>query len=264
MVFAAQASLVFRDKGGNMSIENYTSSSFDVKDGEYAFVVSGKAVKGVWQTKGLVITTAKIEGTAIRGAKGLDLKQATMSGNVHVVVTQPSTVKGSNTNQTVRLTSNSATYTSSNSNLVLLGEVRIKNTDKADARSMILTGSSATVTLNLNAKSEADRVSYATVKGLVEFDLKGQRKETNSETKKVSVLPVYIKGHANLLTYSASERTLVLTGNVELDGSDPIFGSQIRGVDKAVVKLDAKWNVTHVDLTGNPGKTTINREEEED
>jgi lipopolysaccharide export system protein LptA len=208
----------------------------------------------------MVITTKKMTGVAVSGPnKTLELKTAHMSGIVHVVVTQPSSTKEPGKTQTVDLTSESANYTAADSTLDLLGNVTIENLDPADGRTMNLTGSSATVVVNLTAKKEADLVSKLTIKGLVEFKLNAKQKTTDPKTKTVSSEIIFIQGHANLLTYSSHDRTLVLIGNVEMVGSDPVFGSKMEGVDKAVITLDEDWNVTHVELTGNQASSTIQR-----
>ena len=241
LVGAARAQTInFSDKAGKMTLTHISSWSTRLNPGNILhFKALGSKLHGEWETLGLKVDAGGIEGDAKRvGAVGnnssLELQNATLTGGVHLVVNQ----KG----QLVTMDCASAVIKSDGSvmNVTLEGGVTIDRDVPATGEKLHATGSRGTAQVTM-----ANGLGKATLAGPVTIDM--NRKSTQAAT-------VHVNAKARKLDINrmADPSTIVLTGDVTIQGNDPAIAGDIRA-SRAVILVDAKGNVIGIDADGDPG-----------
>lgn len=249
-ILASLQGIVFRDKAGNMSLENMKSwKGTKVDDNTMSFVGAGNPLRGQWKDQGLSLQQAiRIEGTAVR-AKGnvFRLEQASMSGSVIAVLRQ----QGSGGERTTTLKAESIVYTAEPSKAVITGGVDLKIHSPGISQTFNITGSSAVLDLVPLGEKASFPLSSGTIQGPVRFRLDGERKAAKGTST-----AVVVTGNAAKLTYDDASLTMTLTGGVHLEGDDAVIGGTV-DASKAVIRLNDKHEVIEVSFEGSPGKSTL-------
>lgn len=237
---ACAQTINFSDKAGKMTLTRITSWSTRLNPGNILhFKALGHKLHGEWANLGLKVDADSIEGDAKRvGAVGtgssLELQNATLTGGVHLVVDQ----KG----QVVTMDCASAVIKSDGTvmNVTLEGGVIIDREAPATGEKLHATGShgSAQVTM-------ANGLGKATLFGPVTIDM--NRKSTQATTTHVNA-----KAKKLDINRTADPSTIILTGDVVIQGNDPVIAGDIRA-SRAVILVDAKGNVIGIDADGDPG-----------
>lgn len=234
-----------------MSVTGWTSwRATKVGAAQIEFVAKGKLITAEWRKQGLKATCTAIEGSARQeGASGYALNVATLSGGVKATV-----ATFGNVTRTSRLSSESMTLRTSESKATLNGGVDFST--ETPERFMRVTGTGAQFILYTLGQKNEFPVRSGTVSGPVSLAMRSTEPGSDGKPQ-----PVTAKGRADRLIFDDEARTVTLIGRVTLEGSGAAFAGDVRNASKVVLKLDDKRDVIEVEASGEPGETTISREQ---
>lgn len=244
----------FVDKEGNMSLENVGPWQLRFPSrstaGFRAAGFKGGKLTGKWKGQGLTIVTTNLTGSAAVSGSSLTLKSATMEGGFTLTSTQGESV--------TTINGTSADYDAAKNEVETKSAVTINQKDNTRGTTMVAKGAGAKVNLNQMENGPLKGVSELTLAGPVTMTITGQREDEDPKTKKPRKLPFRLDAKGNKLVYTASNREITLTGNVVVNGDDPVFGGDIRA-NRAVFVLTAAGEVESIDLDG-PGETEFRKQ----
>lgn len=239
----------FKDKAGNMSLANVGPWQLRFPDRTTAsFKASGfkgGKLTGTWKSQGIQIVSVGLSGKAKVNGNQLTLESATMTGGYTMTSTKGESVS--------TVSGPSAEYNAVEESVETVNPVHIVTSNAKTGSTMDAKGSSAKVFLSKDQKGPLEGVSSATMQGPIIMVLTGTREEKDEKTGKVKTMPFRVDAKGSKMTYSAQARTITLTGNVVVNGDDPVFGGDIRA-NKAVITLTEKGEVESIDMDG-PGET---------
>lgn len=238
----------FADKAGNMEIVGIKNLKLMPK--ENAFRASG-TLRGTWKSQGLTLEAKTIEGKLKVEGNSRTLLKGTLGGGVEVTAVRNSSNPASNQKQTVNIKSTTATYDGNGQIVQADGGIDMHSSDPGAEQELDASGSSGTVNLT-EMGSKAGVVSSAVLKGPVKMKMRGKAETT--ENGKTTRAPFFIDGRGDRMEYSSTARTIVLTGNVHIDGDHPSIMGSIDAI-KAIITLSATGDVESLEFEGEPGRT---------
>lgn len=253
------------DKAGNMALREVRSHSFeDHGDGTVTFTVQGSPVLGLWKPQRLQAKAATMTVLAAKGAKGaLDLVQADATGqSAEFTIERDSDGEDKKGVQTMRLVSPHLRYLVAQERVTLDAPVKADGNDPGAKRTWNLTGQAGVATLYPAEPKRADSfpLRAMTLEGPVRFNLNSVRKVKRTKDGVTTEVeePARYQGKANRLVFDDAAKTITLSGNVTLETDEyELAGGD--GAERAILKLDAKRNVVGVEMTGEPGLSTIKK-----
>jgi len=256
---ATQSQVKFGDRKDNFAIMNFRSQLVEgnITDG-FSFTFSGTPLTGYSRSQGLEFSAQSLTGRAVSDKQGgLVLRNAKATGSVQVEITR---VEASGTKIEGRINSNSLTLDDPGDRATITipsnFTYRQTDTEKAGNRILTLTGGSGTVVVDTLKAVSKSPLRSANVVGPVKVTIKstavGKDKETTTD----------MVATGSRLTYDGATRTMVLSGNVEFDGSqNDATGAGFLGkmnADKLTVWfVDDKFEVKNFRLEGGPGSATV-------
>jgi lipopolysaccharide export system protein LptA len=230
-----------------------------VGPGKYSFLGKGNPLNGLWMSQKITFKTQQIEGTASEVASGQVLVDtAKMTGSVRIVAKRPS--RGGGGEQEVTLESSTLSYTRSNERMTLTGATTLTQNDPGVSQSLKLTGSGGWVSLYGPGQApEARRaIRDAVLEGPVTFQIRGSREvPIAGQAGKTQRKPYTVDGKGSRLVYDDGNRSMTLTGNVEIDARDAPWIGEIR-TSKVTLKLDDRGNPVRVEFE-EPGTTSVDQ-----
>ncbi len=251
----------FQDKARNMVVRNiggWRTERADPKKKEliqfFAKALPNKKLEATWKKQRILIIALSINGTMRYDGQTLELLSATMTGGVETTVARDSVEPGAKEPQITKIDSPAASYEAGTATLTASGGLTLTNTDKSAARSLTIRGANGTIGLT-DVKAKATGIEDATINGPVTMEMTGLRQEKDPKTGKPIKVSYTVTGRSDKLVYSASKRTVTLTGNVIVTGDDPMLGGDLRAT-RAVLTLDADGELVSVDFDG-PGETVL-------
>lgn len=246
----AQQIGVWSDTAGNMKLSNLASWRVTRESPtKMTFRGQGNPFSGEWKEQRLKVRAQSVVGAAVKDEKGAyHLASAVIEGNVVAAITE--TVKSGERITELRATS--IDYNADQAVANLKGGVRIVSRTPAESQTLELKGNAASVKLPPIGTRSDWPIRSAEVVGGVTMRLDSiERGEEPAKPR-----PVVVTGKADRIAFDDSARTITLSGNVELEGSDTIIGANVRAL-KAVIRLDDKREVADIELTGNPGRSEL-------
>lgn len=254
----AQSVKFLQTPNGKMKVSYSSFALSKVDESSYKMVFKGSPVRAQWGEPVTTVECADFSGIAkLKGKKDLQIDTAEMKGGVVLVTSAQSSVKGSETMQTVNLKGSSAQYSAATNTVNLQGQVVIDNEDRPANRTLNMTGSSAVVVLYATDNDKGKGVRTALLKGPVRFTVNGVRSVKNEKTGKSDLVPVVITGKADSLDYDAGERRMRLAGNVSINSDDPLLSGAMDHLDDGTIWFDEKFDPIRVEMNGNEGTSTI-------
>lgn len=249
----------FRDKAQNLYARNLSSWSFKTISASLRSFTfksqAGKKVVATFAKQRIQLEASMIVGQVlISGGSAFDLREADLTGGVTTTVERDSGLAGSKAPQTTTINASSAHFDAQKSTVSSLGAISFINVDPPLSRTLKATGSKGTITLSESPKAN-NGVSKAVIEGPVTIEMRGVRDEKNEKTGKVGKVPYLVTGRGARMVYDATLRTVTLTGDVRIDGDDPVLGGDLRAT-KAVLTMDGKGEIVSVDFEG-PGETIL-------
>lgn len=244
------------DTAGNMKIENWTSWRI-TKTGEntYDFKGSGSPFRGTWKEQGLMVLGKSVTGKTKKEPKGaMQLVAAEVLGVQKATLTE---TPKSGIVRTTELQSTTLQFNGETSTVTLPNPVTVISRSPAESQTLELHGSSAKLILTPFDEKAEWPVKFGEVFGPVTMTLdtlERVEKKEGEEPKPPKRIQVTAK--ASKVTFNDADRTIVLSGNVTLDGSDTVIGANVR-CTKAVITLNAAREIVDIELTGNPGVTEM-------
>lgn len=249
---SGQVMRVIRDKEGVLELKNLASfRSTQVTKSQ--IVHRGKGAprfNATWAERGLALSGESLEVVTDKNADG-DFEVSV----VHVV----GGVKGSvdetderGLKRTATLDCDTAELNAAKNTGTLQGGVSIDARSPEEGKRLKFTGSSAEIGL-VPLKTKAD-FPFTRVEVAGPITVRYESEVQDAETKKSRKVLISAKG--SRLVYNDDARTLTLTGNVTLEGNDELVGTNVQA-SRAVLKFDAKRDLIDVELTGDPGTSTL-------
>lgn len=253
------------DKAGNMALREVRSHAFeDHGDGTVTFTVRGTPVLGQWKPQRLRASAETLTVLAAKGAKGaLELTQADAVGKAaEFTIERDSDGEVKTGVQTMRLVSPHLRYVVAQERVTLDAPVKANGDDPGAKRSWNLDGQAGVATLYPAEPKRADSfpLRKMTLEGPVRFSFRSVRKvkRTKDGVTTEAEQPAHYQGKANRLVFDDDAKTVVLSGNVTLETDEyELAGGD--GAERAILRLDAKRNVVGVEMTGEPGVSTIRK-----
>jgi hypothetical protein len=236
---AAQPALTYRDAGGNMTLRNYRSFSFNFPGEIIQFDLRGSGnqpVQGSWQAQGLEIAAARLQGEVLARSPqgGSQIRTLTATGNVRAVKTAGAV--------RTEVTGAVATFRSQaqGASVDLRGPVRIVHRNAQNRQTAIVTGASGTVGLGATRNVG---VRNATLSGNVRIEVLQAPRAGQRESRMI------VTGNQLTLNNTARPATMTLTGNITATGTgDSAFGN-LQGARRAVITLNEAWEMTGMEIT---------------
>ena len=211
-----------------------------------------------WKKQGREVRAREINGTAASDAsRQVSLLDAVFSGNVSVKETRPSSNRMASTVQELNLTSSRATFDAATNSWNLEGGVTVTRDDPGARQTLRLNGSRALLKLyppNV-ASTRPSPIQQAEIFGPVRFRSRGARMVREGQDPGRWV-PTELVGSADRLEFDDANRQLILTGNVDIDGSEEFLLGRVRA-DRAVVTFDEQGNAVKLESEGAPGTAEL-------
>jgi lipopolysaccharide export system protein LptA len=240
------------DNVGNMTVENWTSWRIKkVGDTTYTFKGIGNPFKGIWKKQGLTVRGKSVEGTVEKDEKGaMQLMDATIDAVVDATLTE---TPEPGVERTTVLHCQKIVFDGEKSTATLTGGVEVISKSPSESQTLEIKGSKATLDLvPFNEKSDWP-IKSGEISGPVTMRLDTLERDKKGKEKPKKIV---VTGKASRIVFNDAARTVTLYGAVELDGSDTVIGSNVTAT-KAVITLDEKREIVDVELSGDPGKSTL-------
>lgn len=239
VAIASSATAMIQGPGG-LDITGFDEwNAKRLPDGSIRVSVTGTPVVSNWTSQGLQLKGAELIVTA----KNEKLVSAQMKGGITFTAKQGG--------DTMVVTTPSATYTDGDQRLEVPGTLTLDR-KTAKGETTYAKGTGGTVFIDRNSKS-TDLIKTAELRGPISFKMTGTR--VDSETKKN--VPYFVNASGNRLTYSETERKVVLAGNVEVDGNDPAFIGRMEGIERVEITLTETREIDTISLKGDPARTRV-------
>lgn len=258
----ASAQPVFADRAGNMEVwdANFAVQRIDGDRFTFRAVAKGAnaPILARWKRQGREVRAREINGTAASDAsRQVTLLDAVLSGNVSVKETRPSSNRTVSSTQELNLTAARAVFAGSDNTWNLEGGVTVTREDPGARQTLRLNGSRAVLKLYPANESNArpSPIQQAEMFGPVRFRSRGARFVREGQEPGRWV-PTELVGSADRLEYDDANRQLILTGNVDIDGSEEFLLGRVRA-DRAVVTFDDQGNAVKLESEGAPGTAQL-------
>lgn len=248
----------YRDRRGDMQLRQFASSSIQATGAAGKRVLNfrvradlskGAQVLGTWRSKGMELFADDLSGTADEQVGGIFvLRSANVVGSVKMTVSQTTGTLDARTNRLQFAAGAAEDIVTLPEPLTLFQSGAPKGeAEKATSQTLRVTAKEGRLALDPDAKAK-DRLRRATLTGSVRVIV-----------RRVSKLNTQIDARADeaVITRSATETKIVLTGKVTMDGFDESNIGSVRGATRAEVVLDASNEVKSIDVTGGPATTTL-------
>jgi hypothetical protein len=257
-VLCAAQSSVWRDKAGNMSVENLASWLVtQVSDTDVRLVGKGTAsapVRGIWRSQGFEVRAQRLECLARRNKAGA-YEMVTGEASGDCIVTLVGGDGGALQTSARALQTTVRTevwrYDGAERKLSAPGRLEWSSMDSAAGWRFELTGSGGEATLWDPASKRSFPAREVEIRGPVQMSWTSARppKEKGGQPSTVT-----IRGRADLVRLDDEARTITLSGNVSASGDeDPFAGSM--EASKVVLHYDAERRLTQIEGFGEPGIT---------
>jgi lipopolysaccharide export system protein LptA len=183
----------------------------------------------------LDVTCDKAEGDATQKL----LQEATLTGDVHMVITGKSSGKGTGGVQKATVDGPSAHYVAATNNVHVTGPVVLHDDDTGISRTFHATGSSADLRLSPQG-SHGDPLRSGDLDGPVVTDINGFRKDNDNGGK---MTPYHIRTKSDHASFDYIARTLTLTGHVKVDSDDPTSLGSMVGIRNLVIQFNEDGSI---------------------
>jgi hypothetical protein len=250
-VLCAAQSSVWRDKAGNMSVENLTSWLVtQVSDTDVRLVGKGTPaapVRGIWRSQGFEVRAQRLECLARRNKAGAyEMVKGEASGDCFVTL-----VGGDRGALQTTVRTEVWRYDGEERKLSAPGRLEWSSLDSAAGWRFELTGSGGEATLWDPASKRSFPARVVEVRGPIQMSWTSTRppKEKGGQPSTIT-----IRGRADSVRLDDEARTVTLSGNVSASGDeDPFAGSMV--ASKVVLHYDAERRLTQIEGFGEPGIT---------
>jgi hypothetical protein len=267
-----QQTFNFKDKAGKLDIKNAgslkgTRISEDPEKWKVVLHAAGSnPIVAIWEDQDLTLRSRTFQAVTERVGKAMEIETANLGGGVTITALRPSGQRSSNTKQTITLMSQTLDFFGDENRAELKGGVTVDQKDAAAQSSMTARGASGTVVLtDADAKGAKGPIQSAVLQGNARITLNSVRTVTEREKGKP---PLRVKRPVNIvltgdrvnfqLTKSGDDYgTIVVTGDVDVTGTDTVLFGNMTGVKKVTIKLDAKMQPYDIESEGEPAVTKL-------
>ncbi len=234
----AQGVFTYSDQAGSLSVKARSALVTPGPNGTYKFVLKGQVTVDS-KNQGLKMTAQQIDLDAVQNSQQKtrnDIRKALATGGV-VALKTTTTPRGRRTTQ---ITGSRADYSTKGAEgtLIMRGPVTITDTDAAQSKNMVATGSSGVANLVAGGASAKSPVRTATLQGSVRVVI---LQSAQAGGKRSTIVAT---GSKLVLDNMSSPPTLTLTGTVTMQGREPGSFGVVQNVNKAVLTLNENGEMT--------------------
>ncbi len=264
LVILASA-IAFAQQAQRSNNEFYFFDEFKAKllaGGKIQLSVVGKPIKADLKSQALKLEALLFEGVMVRTkGQSLAINAATISGNVNLTISRPSSSKIAGSNQTVEIQSAKISYVGATNTVASQGAVSIERNDVSASETMSLSAGSGEARLfEPGISSARSPFSSLHLDGGVKGILTGVAIEEGKPVLDSSQKPkkTIVNLTCTTLRYDDHAGKMTLSGNVKLWGDHPMLFGNI-DAKQVVLIFSELGEIDEIIVTGEPASTTITR-----